>query len=126
MKTLKEKVKSNERDSIDRLIRESKGDHLTIAKALATFLSHEGKLIKKYAAITDFCVTKTNFFFSALDLTTIFKAAIEERKKSEVDESKIKKELLHLFLTKLKKKNKKASWISGEDLGHATNIYFVI
>lgn len=80
-KKLKEASQPKFKDPVERIIKESKGNHLSIAKSLASSLPYD-------------------------DLVTIFNAAIEERKQVDNNEAKFKNDLLCCFLSKLKKKNK--------------------
>ncbi|EPB83055.1 hypothetical protein HMPREF1544_10192 [Mucor circinelloides 1006PhL] len=82
IKSIKEQQPVNQHlNPIEKLIVESKKSNESIAKTLANSLSYH-------------------------DLISVFETAISQKKKIEKDESKIKQELLKVFLEKLEQRNK--------------------
>lgn len=103
IKSIKEQQPVNQHlNPIEKLIVESKKSNESIAKTLANSLSYHGR--ERYLdIIPDFTQSCQ---FAHIDLISVFETAISQKKKIEKDESKIKQELLKVFLEKLEQRNK--------------------
>lgn len=103
IKSIKEQQPVNQHlNPIEKLIVESKKSNESIAKTLANSLSYHGR--ERYLdIIPDFT---QSWQFAHIDLISVFETAISQKKKIEKDESKIKQELLKVFLEKLEQRNK--------------------